>query len=178
MTDADIETQIKSVLDTGLAAAGISAIVFQSFQPTRQGPPLLPNVLFTKISAHRWGHQAPKLTLIPGSPDTFQEAETYYLRATYQVTGHMDQDHVAPASLNTYDVIDRCAAILQSVAGRATFKAAGIGIDRISDIRTPRSLDDSDRFDMDASFDFVLSYKQEFVSIVPEAAVSGTVEGV
>ena len=175
MIDADIETQIKSVLDAGLAAAGITAIVSQSFQPTRQGAPFLPNVVFTKLFARRYGHQAPKFTLIPGTPDTFQKAETYYLRATYQVSGLMNQDPVVPDSLNAYDVLDICAAFLQSEEGRATFKAAGIGIDRISDIRTPRSLDDSDRFNMDASFDFVLSYKQERISIVPEAAISGTV---
>lgn len=178
MNDADVETQIKSVLDTGLAAASISALVSQSFQPTRQGAPLVPNVAFTKLFARRWGHQAPKFTLIPGSPNTFRKAETYYLRATYQVSGLMNQDPVAPDSLNTYDVLDICAAILQSEEGRATFKAAGIGIDRISDIPTPRSLDDSDRFNIDASFDFVLSYKQERISIVLEAAISGTIERV
>lgn len=178
MIDADIETQIKSVLDAGIAAASLSVPVSQSFQPTRQGAPLEPNVVFTKIFARRWGHQAPKFTLIPGAPNTFQKAETYYLRATYQVSGLMNQDPVDPASLNAYDVLDICAAFLQSEDGRATFKAAGIGIDRISDILTPRSLDDSDRFNMDASFDFVLSYKQERISIVSEAAISGTIERV
>lgn len=175
MTDADVETVIKSVLDTGLAAASISAVVSKSFQPTRQGAPIQPNIVFTKLFDRRWGHQAPKLTLVPGVPNTFEEAETQYIRDTYQATGYMDQDPVDPASLNAYDVLSRCAVILQSRAGRTTFKAAGIGIDRITDVRAPKSLNDSDRFQIDASFDFVLSYKQEFISIVPEAAIDGTV---
>ncbi len=178
MTDADVERAIKSVLDAALVAASITADVVQSFNPTRGGASLQPVVAFTKITARRFGFQGAKLTLVPGSPNTFSKAETYYLRPTYQVTGFMDQDPLDPNSLNAYDVLDVCAAFLQSDEARATFNAAGIGIDRITDIRTPRSLDDSDRYDMDVSFDFVLSYKNELISIVPEATVDGTVERV
>lgn len=178
MIDSDVQRAIKAVLDTGLAEQAISAIVAQSYQPTKQGAPLDPVLVFTKIAARRYGFQGRKLVLIPGAPNTFQQAEVYYLRPTYQLSGFMNQNPSDPNSLNAYDVIDKCAAILQSEAGRATFQAAGIGIDRISDIRTPHSLDDSDRFVMDASFDFVLSYRNELLSIVPEAGIEGTVERV
>lgn len=178
MIDADVETAIKLVLDTGLTSAGISAIVAQSFNPTTQGASLLPNVIFTKITARRFGFQGQKYTRIPGVPDTYSKAEVYWLRPTYQLSGFMNQNPVDPNSLNAYDVLDTCAAILQSEEGRATFKLAGIGIDRISDVRTPRTLDDSDRFNMDANFDFVLSYRNELTTIIPSAQVVGVTERV
>lgn len=178
MIDAVVQTAIKSVLDTGLAGASITATVAQSYQPTRQGAPLNPVVVFTKIAVRRFGWQGQKLTLIPGVPNTFTLDEPYYLRATYQVSGYMNQNPLDPSSLNAYDVLDICAATLQSMAGVATFFAAGIGVDRISDIRTPRSLDDSDRSIMDVNFDFVLSYKNTLTSVIPEATVDGAIDRV
>lgn len=174
MIDADVQRAIKATLDAGLAAASITATVTQSFQPTVQGAPLAPAVVFTNITTRRFGWQAPKLTLIPGNPNTFSKAETYYVRRSYQVSGIINQDPLDPTSLSAYDVLEKCTTFLQSSEGRAIFKAAGIGIDRITDVLTPSSLNDSDQFNTDVSFDFVLSYKQESFSIVPEADVEGT----
>lgn len=178
MNDSEVQVAIKSVLDTGLALVGITATVQQSFQPDRQGAPFNPVVVFTKIGARRYGFQGRKNTLIPGDPNTFDQKEVYYLRPTYQVSVLANQDPVDPDSLTAYDVGDKCAAILQSTAGRATFQAAGIGIDRISDIRTPNTLDDSDRFTEDVNFDFVLSYLNTLTSVIPEAGVTGTINRV
>ena len=176
MIDADVQRTIKAVLDTGLAANSITATVQQGYQPTTQGAPLDPVVIFEKISARRYGWQGRKYTRIPGDPDTFTLDEPYFLRPTYQVTGFMNQDPVDPQSLTAYDVLDLCAAILQSEAGLATFKAAGIGIDRVSDIRTPHLLDDSGRSIMDVNFDFVLVYENSLTSVIPSATVAGEID--
>lgn len=178
MIDADVQRVIKAVLDTGLAAQSISAIVQQGYQPTTQGAPRDPVVIVQKIAARRYGWQGRKYTLIPGDPDTFTLDEPYFLRPTYQVTGLMNQDPLDPQSLTAYDVLDLCAAILQSEAGLATFRAAGIGMDRVSDIRTPHLLDDSGRSIMDVNFDFVISYENTLSSVIPGATIEGTVERV
>lgn len=172
MIDADVQVAIKAVLDTRLAAVGITAIVAQSFNPTTQGAPLQPTVVFTKIMSRRFGYQSPKYALLsPTFPITFDKAEIYYNRATYQLSGFMNQDISDPASLNAFDLLDTCASILQSQEGRAIFTAANIGVDRVTDIRTSKSLGDSDRFQMDASFDFVLSYLNQLASVIPGALV-------
>ncbi len=178
MIDGDVERVIKAVLDAGLTAASISAVVLQSYNPTRQGTPSEATVVFTKITARRFGFQGRKYVYVPGAPGTFSKTEPYFLRPTYQISALLDQDPTDLNSLSAYDVIDICAAVLQSTESRATFLAAGIGIDRITDIRTPKSIDDSDRHNVDASFDVTLSYKSELTSVVPEATVTGTLERV
>lgn len=179
MIDADVQTAIKAVLDARLPVAGITASVEKAYQPTTQGASLQPVVAFTKITSHRFGFQGPKYVLDPGPPVTFNKREIYYSRATYQLSGLMNQDDSDPASLNAFDVLDICASILQSQEGRAIFAAADIGVDRVMDVRTPHSLGDSDRFQMDASLDFILSYKNQLVSVVPGAlAPEGIVERV
>lgn len=173
MIDADVQTAIKSVLDTRLPAAGISgAIVSQSFNPTTQGASLEPQLVFTKITARRWGWQGRKYALVAGPSPTFDKTESYWIRATYQLSGFMNQDPTDPASLSAYDVLDICAAIMQSEEGLAIFRAASIGVDRITDIRTPSSRGDDDRFMVDPSFDFVLSYQNELASVV-DGALAG-----
>lgn len=178
--DADVQTVIKAVLDAGLSAVGITAIVARAYNPTTQGAPLEPVVVFTKIASRRFGYQGQKYVLIsPGAPITFDKTEVYYSRSTYQLSGFMTQEVLGAASLNAFDVLDTCATILQSQEGRAIFAAVDIGVDRVTDIRTPHSLGDSDRFQMDVSFDFVLSYKNQLTSIIPGALVSeGIVERV
>lgn len=178
MIDADVQRAIKSVLDTGLATAGFTVLVTQSFQPTRQGAPLIPAVVFTKIATRRFGFQGQQYVLVTGNPDTFQKTEVQYLRPTYQLSGLMNQNPVDSNSFTAYDVLDACAMILQSAEGRAAFKLVGIGIDRVTDIREPHSLDDSDRFTADVSFDFTLSYRNELASIIPSAGVEGTIDRV
>jgi len=174
MNDADVETAIKSVLDAALVTSFSTVVVAQSFNPTTQGAALAPMVLFTKIAARRYGFQGRKYAFNAGPVD-FTKTEGWYLEATYQVNTLIRQDAVDPASLNAYDVIDFCAATLQTLETRATLLALGIGIRRVTDIRTPRFLDDSDRYNMDASFDFVLTYQNTLTSTVPGAGVDGEV---
>jgi hypothetical protein len=181
MIDADVQIAIKSVLDTRLPAVGLPGIdVIQSYSPTTAGAPLAPTVSFTKLFARRYGFQGAKYALnTPGPTATMDKVEPYYLWATYQLSGFMNQDPTDPASLTAYDVLDTCAAVLQSEEGRAIFKAAGIGVARITDIRAPHSFGDDNRFQTDVSFDFSLSYLNELASVVPGAAsAAGNIERV
>jgi len=177
MTDSDIQKIIKSILDTGLTAQGLTIIVAQSFNPTKQGVPLEPTVLFTKITARRFGWQGRKQVYDQGL-DQFDKTEGYFLKATYQINAVIQQDINDPNSLNAYDVVELCSAILQTQESVQTFVASEIGIERITEIRTPHILDDSDKFDIEPSFDFVLSYQNTLTSIVPSASIDGVVQNV
>ena len=178
MTDADVEIQIKSLLDSRIAAsAPFSALVAQSYQPTQQGAPLQATVLFSRIAARRYGFQGVKYVYNSG-PDDFTKTESWYLQATYQINALITQNPNDVASLNAYDVVDFCAGALQLQETRATFLLAGIGIQRIADIRNPRFKDDSDRFAMDPSFDFVLTYQNDIVTTISAATVTGIANAV
>jgi len=174
---AVVETAIKSVLDAGLLANSITATVQQANQPTQQGAPFAPIVLFTNLFSKRFGYQSKKL--VHASPD-FTKTEAWYLEATYQFNALMNQNPNSPVSLSAFDVIDICAAILQTDETRDTFLATdtGIGIQRITDIRVTPIQDDSDRWVKDPSFDVVLSYRNTLTNTVPEATVSGIIERV
>lgn len=177
MIDGDVQKAIKSILDAGFIAQGLTVTVAQTYNPTTQGVPLVPVVFFTKILAVRFGAQGQKYEYNGGN-DSFDKTESYYLKATYQINAVISQNISDPDSLNAYDVVDLAAAILQTAETRDTLRAAGIGIERITDIRTPNYLDDSDLYKIDPSFDFVLSYQNTIASTVNKAAVNGTVSAV
>ena len=175
MTDSEVTIAIKGVLDTAIGASSFFAEVTQSYNPTMQGPTLNPLVVFTKISARRYGFQSQK-AVYDSNRDEFDQTSSWYLRATYQVNVLMNQDVSDISSLNAYDVVDFCAGILQTRETRQAFlvTGTGIGIDRITDIRLTPVLDESDRYNLDPSFDFVLSYQNSLTSVVPSASVTVT----
>jgi len=173
MTDSDIEVVIMGILSAEFTDPSATVEVVQSYNPKSQGPPLAPIVTFQKILARRVGFQGRREVYNSGN-DEFDATEAWFLRATYQVDTFISSN-VAVGALNAYDIADLCAAALQSRETRQTLLASGIGIQRITDIRTPKSMDDSDRFQMNASFDFDLTYQNTRVSVVPPATVTGSV---
>lgn len=178
MTDADLQIAIKGVLDVGLAAQSIAVTVVQGENPTTQGAPLPSTVAFKRIGGHRYGWQGRKRVWNSGA-GLYDKVETQYLEATFQLSTLINQDASDVASLNSYDVADACAMILQTEETLATFRALAIGMRRITDIRMLYSLDDSERHNADASFDFTLTYRNTLSSTPPGAeAVTGTFERV
>lgn len=172
MTDSEIEVIIMSLLSAEFTDPSATVEVLQSYNPKSSGPPLAPVVTFQKLFARRFGVQGRREVFNPGSNE-FDATEAWFLKATYQVDTFITPN-VAVGALNAYDIADLCAGALQSRETRQTLLASEIGIQRITDIRTPKSMDDSDRFQMNASFDFDLTYENTRVSIVPPATVTGS----
>lgn len=184
MTDSDISTALFTLLNSSIArnpAFGASGIeVFQSYNPATPSPSTAPIVAFFKVSTRHWGWQKQSYTYDELNT-RFDALASWYLRATWQVTALMRQDVTDPTSLNAFDVIDFCAAALQTPIALKFLAEylTGIGIDRITNVPTPQEWDDSDRFNMEAKFTFVLSYKQTFQDIENAAlAVTGTIDRV
>ena len=180
MTDSEVSTALKTLLDDSLEHNAIfapcSIQVFQSYNPATASPTEKPILSFSKVSARRWGW--PKNTYVYDAGNTrFDAVVSWYLRATWRVTALIRQDVTFPESLNAFDVIDFCAAALQTPTALQYLKnyLTGIGIDRIIAIPTPQEWDDSDRFNMEANFTFVLNYMQTFQDIENAAlAVTGS----
>ena len=164
--EGDIQRAIKSTLEDGLTNNGFPDVkVKQNFQPTKQGAPSTPFVFFTQIAVHRYGYQGRKLVYNVGN-DEFDKTESQWIEATYQINAEIDQDITDSNSANSFDVVSLCAMILGSDEGRALFRAANIGIERITDIRTPKFLDGNDQNKQEPSFDFILTYNQSINSVV------------
>ncbi len=169
MISGDVAKVILSILTAGFVDQGHSDIkVKKNYQPTKQGAPVGPTIFFTRIVTPRYGHQGRKQVFNVGN-NNFDKTENYWLTPTYQINAQIRQDISDPNSINAFDLVDLAAAILQTEETRQTFLASGIGIIRITEIRELKILDDSDQYEIEPSFDFVLSYNQTIISTVPVA---------
>lgn len=169
MISGDVAKVIKSILTDGFFDQGHSDIkVKQNFQPTKQGAPSTPTIFFTRITIPRYGHQGRKQVFNAGN-NNFDKVENYWLTPTYQINAQIRQDITDEDSLDAFDLVDLAAAILQTAETRQTFLSSGIGIERITEIRYTQPLNDSDEYEPEPSFDFVLSYNQTIISTVPVA---------
>lgn len=177
MTDGELAAAIVSTLDTGIATAPFNAEVWQAYNPGFSGPTINAAVLFSEISSLRFGFQGTSDVYNSGT-GVFDTVDSWYLRTTFQINALMNQDVQDPNSYSASDVVGFCAGYLQSRAARATLFALNIGIDRITNLRTLYDPDDSERFNKNVNFDFVLTYEQTLLSTTPAAGVSVEIDRV
>lgn len=169
MTESDVWQVIISTLRAGLDLQGFNNVeIRQSYQPIKTGVSTNPTAYLFKVTSQRVGWQSRKYRYNMGN-DYFDCNGDYWIEATYQLTAQVERDINDINSLTSYDIADKCAAVLQTDESLNNFLVNGIGIQAITDVRNPFSLDDRDQFDQDASFDFVLSYNQEIMTTVPKA---------
>lgn len=169
MIESDVWQVIINTLRAGLDTQGFNGIqIRQSYQPIKTGVSNNPTVYLFKVTSRRVSWQSSKYKYNAGN-DNFDCYGDYWIEATYQLTAQAERDINDINSLTSYDIADRCAAVLQTNESLNNFLDAGIGIQAITDVRNPFSVDDRDQFDQDASFDFVLSYNQEIATTAPKA---------
>lgn len=164
MQDNQLWALLISVINTGLTARGITATVQQSYQPTQQGVQTGPSVILSNVTAKRYG--SPNNKSVPATGDTATQTESYIVERTIQVGALSIQNPKKPGR-TAFDIVDAVSAIMQSEATRNTLRAAGVGIIRIQDIRTPYFLDDKNLHESDPSFDFTVNYTQSNSATVP-----------
>lgn len=168
MIEADVWRALITVLRTGLDSQSLNDVtIHQSYQPIKQGPDTARSIYIHKITSQRVGHQGRKCNFNLGN-DNFDEVEKYWLAVTIQLMPLVTQDITNENSLTAYDVVDLCAAILQTRATRKALLDAGISIQKIGQMPVGFSIDDKDQFDLDPTFDFVLLYEQTLSSTVPK----------
>jgi hypothetical protein len=168
MIEADVWRSIIAVLRTGLDNQNLNDVtIHQAYQPIKQGPDSSRSIYLHKITSQRVGHQGRKYNFNPGDDD-FDEVEKYWLSVTIQLMPLVSQDITDENSITAFDVIDLCAAILQTRQARKTLLDSGISIEKIGQITVGFSIDDKDQFDLDPSFDFILLYEQTLSSKAPK----------
>lgn len=175
MTDREVQTLLKSFLLFTLTFSGYNVHVQRGFNATTQGADSLPTIAFTKITSRRYGFQGRKYDY-DSINDVFTLTESWFLETRYQLNILLNQDVGDPTSLSAFDVLDLAAGLLQTESARVFFWASEVGIERVTDIRTPSSKDDNDLFVADASFDIVLTYQNSITSTVNAAQATGTSE--
>ena len=168
ITENQIFGAVIATLQAGFKTRGFTVgrnagnvYVSQWYQPRVVGAPPagVLCVLLSNVGNHRYGFL--------GRQDVWDQVagqethtERQAMQKTIQVTGQF-KPLAPPNPLPDYDASDvtkLAATILASDAGRAQLKAAGFGIERITDIRQPYFKDESDQFEQVPSFDFTLDY--------------------
>lgn len=168
MNDREINTLLMGTLLPAIRADAAMATVkmARNFQQTQQGASTNPFVYFVKISDHRYGHPARKdLYNTPGA--VFNHSEEQFYETTYQFSAWIPQLPVNATALTESDVLNKVAGIIQSDAILAAFRAAGLGILRVTDIRNPYITDDRDQFEAVPSFDVVFTHSRSVAATVP-----------
>lgn len=166
LDNALIALVIKTVI-AGEAIAGIpDTPVKQAFQPTQQGANTKPTAYLYKIGDRRYGFvRRTDCWDVERSQIIHTELQKY--ETTFQISALATQNPATPTQYTDSDILNLVASILQSSTAIAILRAAGVGIERVTDVRNPYFQDDRQRNEASPSFDFVLTHDQIIKSTTP-----------
>lgn len=174
MRDNEILAVLVAQIDAGfdrLPAPGPTVETIQDYQPTTQGAPTGPVLALHVVFTRRYGWTARKDEwIIPATPDLpfMRHTERQQLETHIQASGIWRRGPTLPGDWVAADVAGYGAMILQSDRTMAALRAAGLGIQRITDIRsTPILTNDRDQWEAMPSFDFVLTHEQITITETP-----------
>lgn len=161
MNSVTFRTAVRGALVTRMAAHGLSDFeVLSEYQPTSQGRDR-DAVYFFTVSENRHGWQgrryrAPEIDL-DGSATEVQVMQTVVQFGAYVVPGQ---------PFAAVDLVESVAMIVNSLAFATDCRAQGIGVQRVTNVRTPYFKNESDRFEMSPSFDVTFNYRRTLSPVV------------
>ena len=167
MLDNDLIRLFLPIISNGLAAYGYEGVVTkQSNQPTQQGVNVGPTVYFYKVGDHRYGwlRRASQWDPIAG---TMTHTEMQMYETKFSLSALVTANPKITNTFTASDLVNSCAAILQSDMTLEIFAAANVGILRIEEISNPYFTDDRDQFEAAPAFDFTLTHRQTRVTVDP-----------
>lgn len=167
-TDVQVEQTIvatmapRMALDLVLAGAGLLRLN----QPRQQGTPSTSTVFFVKVTERNWG--SPKRGQVWDSGQgKFVTSLSQACAATYQFMALVPQNPEVENQPTESDVLQQFRAIMQTDEVLDAFRAQGISIERIADVRNPYFTDDRDQFEANPSFDVALTYSRNYAGTIP-----------
>ena len=173
MNDNQILALIISILDAGLATLNMSSVeVLQNYQATQQGIPEGDAIYIHKLPEKRYGSPQ-ELSTFNESTNVVDQTTTFYRVTTWQIATRAQQDPSNVSALTASDLADTVADILQFMSTRQTLLASGVGIDRITNIRTVYEVNEKGRNEQVPNFDITLNYRKIYNSTV---AAAGQIE--
>ena len=170
MNDNQVIAALIVALRAGLDLKNLQAVqIKQKYQPRDIGVPVQPTLFIHKIMAERYGFPSRK-DVFNSMNNNFDHTEAIWRTPTFQMDGLATQNPADINSLTASDIVEAAADVLQSQAFREALLVDCIGIQRITTIRENYFTNDRERYEQNPSFDFVLTYRPEWKSTVPEVS--------
>lgn len=159
-----IMAQLLPRMQAQLDLSGV--LLARSFQATQQGAATGPYVYFFKLPDRRYGHTSRKDEWNT-TTETFDHVESQLYETAYQFSAWIPQTPKVTTSLTESDILNIVSGIMQSDSIIAAFRAAEVGILRVTEVRNPYIVDDRDRFEAVPSFDITFTHERKIVSTIP-----------
>lgn len=154
MKDTPLRAAVRAILLNLMAAHGRSHYrVLAEYQPTAQGRDHSA-VYFFRVSDARHGWQQRKYSY-PATAPQGSAVESQILLSTFQFGAYTMPDDAFAA----VDLLEFISMLINSAAFVDAARAQGIGVQRITNVRTPYFRNENDRFEPSPSFDVVFSHK-------------------
>lgn len=138
----------------------------RNYQQTQQGATTGPYVYFVKLFDRRFGHPK-RRDIWDAARGLFWHEEEQTYATTYQLSAWIPQTPSDVTGLTESDILNLVSGIMQSDGVLSAFRAAGVGILRVTDVRNPYIVDDRDRFEAIPTFDVVLTHNRINVASLP-----------
>lgn len=173
MNDNPLIQLILSVLNGQLADVGLAGTeLAKAYQDVRQGVEISPGYAPTKagyiVKLYDKRDGFPKEEYVWNETAQMEtRTQTQLYHSTFQLTTLAVQVPGAVTMLTASDVANLLAGLLQNANSMRLFQEQGVGILAIDDIRNPYFLDDRDRYEASANFDFTMVHTQVLTKSVP-----------
>ena len=167
MTDNQLAILFRAQLLAGLARHGLSAVpVVASYQPTSEGRVTEAAIYFFALpeSRHGWQGRRRKVNLQTHKIDT---TEVQIIQGGFQVFALAPQDPQNLALPTAKDLVNIAAMICNSQVFAQAMHRAGVGVQRVTEIRNPYFVNDQGQFEASPSFDIKITHQRSLSEITP-----------
>lgn len=165
MNDNQLSALVRQQL---LLAVPPGTEVIQGYQPTHQGRPGGMSLGFFHVDEQRHGSAIVTDEYEEGTGD-FLHTERQWVITRMQCWALSPQDPKDTSRPTSKDLAQLAASWLVSDRVRVNLRAAGVGVQRVLQVRNPYFTNDRDENEASPSFDFLLSWQRSIVSRTPAA---------
>ncbi len=166
MKDRELIAAVISAATPVLTARSITAPIKQAQQPTAQGTPTATTYFGQVIAERRYGFEqfAEVWNPLTEQFDTFQSQQIETV-IQFGVSGPQDPANLTQQTLP--DLVRALASAIQSERCRQELRAAGVGLQRVRDVRIVYAVDDRNQHEASPSVDVTLTHRDTYIDTLP-----------
>lgn len=169
MNDNNLAILVRAQLIAGLARHGYPKLpVVANYQPTTEGRLTEAAIYFHPLADARygWQHRTRKYNPLEGRITT---TEGQWVTSSFQIYALAPQDPTNLTLPTAKDLVNLAALICNGEKFIIGMRNAGVGVQRVTQIRNPFFVNDRGEFESSPSFDIIISHKRSIEEITPVA---------